>query len=164
MKHRCYRLVEFEGEYVEGNLKISQEHSNIKLQLQEENLTLTRNSVLFDDSLHSIPYGEVSSVQNILHKEIRSSMKALLVLVVIGLVFLVVFNGFLGLVVFGLLVLAVLGLITFSWRKSVPLLTLTFKDDVDMEQTAVFKMKEPQEAYAAVYDKVVEAKKKKHGK
>jgi hypothetical protein len=40
-------------------------------------------------------------------------------------------------------------------------LTLSFRDELDMEQTVVFKIKKTDKAPSAIYDKVVEAKKNK---
>ena len=39
-------------------------------------------------------------------------------------------------------------------------LKLTFKDNLDMEQTCMFNMKKLEDSITAIYDRAVEAKKK----
>jgi len=43
-------------------------------------------------------------------------------------------------------------------------LKLTFKDELDMEQTCVFNMKKLEDSQKAIYDRTVEAKKKRLAK
>lgn len=47
------------------------------------------------------------------------------------------------------------------FRKKEFFLNLCFKDDIDMEQTLVFKMEKNDECYQAVYDKIAELRRSK---
>jgi hypothetical protein len=145
-------VLEFEGEYLGGHPKLSPNYL-IKLQIEKENLIVAGKHLL------SIPYAEKSSVKNFPHKEFSTLAKVLLFL---GAVFVVVF--FANILLFVVIGLLALGLIGLFYRRNKPQLNLTFKDELDMEQTVVFKMKKPEETLRAIYDRVVEAKKKRLGK
>jgi len=161
-------VLEFEGEYLGGHPKLSP-NNLIKLQIKKENLIVADNEYKqkagtyswsqSKEQLLSIPYSEISSVKNFPHKEISTRAKVLLILGAMAVV--VLFVYILIFVFFGLLVL---GVIALALRKNKPHLTLTFKDELDMEQTAFFKMKKPEETLRAIYDAVVDAKKKRLGK
>lgn len=131
-------VLEFEGEYIGGQAGYT-DRRQIKMRLAKENLVVAPSafsSSYLGQPLFSIPYVSISSVQDMPSERI-STLRVLIS--PIG----------------GLL-----------WRKNEHYLAVTFKDDLDMEHTTIFKMKKPEEAQAAVYDKVVTAKfqKKRLGK
>jgi len=147
---------EFEGEYLGGHPKVPDER-HVKLHLDEEKLAVTKYDHP-NEPLFSIQYTEISGVQNLPNNGVSSTARTFLflgaVLAILALLFLGMFGLFLG------LFLVCLGLISLAFSHGKPHLTLGFKDELGMEQKAVFKMKKPDEALRAVYDRAVEAKKK----
>ena len=128
-------VLEFKGEYLGGHVKFP-DKCYIVLQLGDNILDVTYPHLKYDfrareEPFISIPYEDISSIQSLPREKIDT-----------------------------LRVLAV-GLVGVLWRKKEFYLTLTFKDDLDMNQSIVFKMEKPEKAQRAIYDKVAEAKKKK---
>jgi hypothetical protein len=122
----------FEGEYLGGHPKLTtKDHRYIRLQLDAENLAVYHNDYPWIELLLLIPYAEIFGVQS-LPRERISALRFLALGPAVGLL----------------------------WRKKESFLTLTLKDELDMEQTAFFKMNKPEEALKAVYGRVVEAKKR----
>ena len=125
----------FEGEYLGGHVDLKA-NQHVLMQLDNKKINVhpypyPRGKKL-DAPFLSISYEDVSSIQNVPSERI-STLRVLALGIIPGLI----------------------------WRKNEHCLTLTFKDELDMEQTIAFKMKKTQELHEEIYDRVVEAKKKK---
>jgi len=125
-------VLEFEGEYLGGHVKYP-DRGHVVLQLTDENLFVAPYAPgqCLGPPFLSIAYPDMTSVQNVPYEKI--STLRVLISPLGGLIF----------------------------RKNEHLLTLTFKDELDMEQTVAFKIKNTEKIHEAIYGRVVKAKKKK---
>jgi hypothetical protein len=126
-------MKEFTGEYLGGHVDYP-DVGPVLLQLNDESLFVAPYSPLSHMALGqpflTIPYANIASVQSVPYEKIST----------------------LRFLTFG----AATGLF---WRKNEHLLTVTFKDDLGIEQTVAFKLKQVEKAHTELYNRIAKPKK-----
>ena len=135
MTDRSYPI-EFQGEYLGGHTRF-QSQNNIVMLLQSTEISIyTAHAFSQVVSLRQpfliIPYDNIVGIQKTTSDKI-DTLRVLAVGVVGGLL----------------------------WRKKELFLSLSFMDDIGINQTLIFKMKDVDEAQWKIYDKVAQTKKNK---
>jgi hypothetical protein len=140
MEHKCYRLaediVEFKGEYLGGHVNYP-DIGPVLLQLNEESLFIAPYSPLSGTALGqpflTIPFADITGVQSLPYEKI-STLRFLALGAVAGLL----------------------------WRKNEHILTISFKDESNIEQTVAFKLKNTAKVHAAVYERIAKPQNRKN--
>lgn len=121
-------IKEFTGEYLGGHVDYP-DVGPVLMQLNEDSLFVAAYSPLSHMALGqpflAIPYENITSVQSLPFEKI-STLRFLTLGAATGLL----------------------------WRKNEHLLTVSFKDDLGIEQTVAFKLKHIKEAHAEIYNRI----------